>query len=106
MDAMKKAASKPSNPGARHVFRPLKIRAWRKHRRMTLEALAEKTGLTASYISMLERGQRGYTQETLEAIAQQLQTDVPSLFILDPQRPESLWAWLSSVGQGKFSGSS
>ena len=100
----KRQQPKTPAPTERHKYKPLKIRAWRKHRRMTLEALADKVGLTASHLSMLERGERGYTQETLEAIAAELHTDVPSLFVLDPQQPETVWNWLASVGQGKFSG--
>jgi transcriptional regulator with XRE-family HTH domain len=86
-------------PMPRPLRKPLKIRAWRKHRHMTLEQLASKVSLTPSALSMLERGQRGYNQDTLEAIAAELQTDVPSLFILDPGKPEAIWQWLASIGQ-------
>jgi len=94
----KKSSPKPPQP-ARPIRKPLKIRAWRQHRHLTLEQLAGKIGLTASALSMLERGQRGYNQDTLEAIAIELQTDVPSLFILDPGKPEAVWQWLASIGQ-------
>jgi len=47
--------------------------------------------MTAGHISMLERGQRGYTQETLEAVAAALQTDVASLLIRDPTDPDAIW---------------
>ncbi|SDQ98803.1 Helix-turn-helix [Rhizobiales bacterium GAS113] len=60
-------------------FRPTFIRNWRKHRRLTLEQLGDLISMTASNLSMLERGQRGYSQETIEKIAAALQTDVPSL---------------------------
>jgi hypothetical protein len=41
---------------------------------------------------MLERAQRGYTQETLEAIAHALQTDVASLLMRNPAADEGLWS--------------
>ena len=44
-----------------------------------------------SHISMLERGQRGYTQDTLEAVAAALQTDVASLLMRDPTDPDAIW---------------
>jgi len=56
-------------------FRPTYLRQWRHHRGLTLERLAGRLDMTASHLSMLERGQRGYTQDTLEALARALQTD-------------------------------
>jgi transcriptional regulator with XRE-family HTH domain len=47
--------------------------------------------MTPAHISMLERGQRGYTQGTLEAVAAALQTDVASLLIRDPTDSEAIW---------------
>lgn len=41
---------------------------------------------------MLERAQRGYTQETLEALAEALMTDVASLLIRDPTMDEAIWS--------------
>lgn len=98
----KRTPPKPPQPApspVRPLRKPLKIRAWRKHRHLTLEQLADRVDMTPSHLSMLERGQRGYTQETLEALAAELGTDVPSLFILDPGKPEEVWQWLASIGQ-------
>src|SRR5947209_16656746 len=72
-------------------FRPTFIRAWRQHRGLTLEQVADRLDMTPGHISMLERGQRGYTQETLEAVAAALQTDVASLLMRDPTDPEAIW---------------
>lgn len=58
---------------------------------MTLEALAEAVEMTSSFLSMLETGQRGYTQETLESIATALKTDVASLLTRDPTTPGTIW---------------
>jgi len=75
-------------------YRRTFIREWRQHRNMTLEQLGERLEMTASHLSMLERGERGYTQETLEAIADALMTDAASLLMRDPTREDadySLW---------------
>jgi len=80
------------------AFRKTFIRQWRQHRNLTLEQLSarlEEMGLHdlgASHLSMLERGQRGYTQETLEALAHALQTDAASLLMRDPTDPDALWS--------------
>ena len=68
------------------------IREWRHHRGLTLEQVAERMDMTPSHLSMLERGQRGYTQDTLEAMAAALRTDVGSLVKRDPSDPDDIWA--------------
>ena len=75
----------------RKQFRLTFIRQWRKHRELTLEQLADVIDYTPSHLSMLERGERGYTQETLEDIADALHTDVSSLLTRDPGEPEDIW---------------
>jgi DNA-binding Xre family transcriptional regulator len=67
------------------------IRQWREHRGLTLERLADRVGMTAGNLSQLERGNQGYVQNTLEAIAHALQTDTASLLMRDPSDSESLW---------------
>jgi transcriptional regulator with XRE-family HTH domain len=73
-------------------FRRTFIREWRQFRNLTLEQLADRLDMTASHLSMLERGQRGYAQDTLEAIANALQTDAASLLVRDPSDPEAIWS--------------
>src|SRR5437773_12355845 len=77
--------------GQKRRFKRTFIREWRKHRGLTLEKVADRLDMTPGHISMLERGQRGYTQETLEAVAAALQTDVASLLMRDPTDPEAIW---------------
>ena len=72
-------------------FRRTYIRQWREFRSLTLEQLGERLDMTASHLSMLERGQRGYTQETLESIARALQTDAASLLMRNPADPDAIW---------------
>lgn len=73
-------------------FRRTFIREWRQFRNLTLEQLAEQLDMTASHLSMLERGQRGYAQDTLEAVAKALQTDAASLLVHNPADPEAIWS--------------
>jgi transcriptional regulator with XRE-family HTH domain len=73
-------------------FRRTYIRKWRQHRQLTLEQLADRVGVTAAAISLLERGLIGYTQKTLEAIAEALQTDPASLLMRDPTDAEAIWS--------------
>lgn len=69
------------------------IRAWRKHRGLTLEQLADRIEMTPSHLSMLERAERAYTQETLERVADALQTDAASLLMRLPGEGEMWSIW-------------
>jgi transcriptional regulator with XRE-family HTH domain len=73
-------------------FRPTFIAQWRDFRRLTQEQLADRLDMTQSHLSMLENGKRGYTQETLEAIAEALQTDVASLLMRNPMDGDAIWS--------------
>lgn len=73
-------------------YRRTYIRQWREYRNLTLEQLGERIDMTPSHLSMLERGQRGYAQETLERIADALQTDPASLLMRNPEDPEGIWS--------------
>lgn len=68
------------------------VRQWRKFRGYSQEQLAEMIGVTHGAISQLERGLTQYTQPLLEALADALQTDPPSLLIRDPTQNESIWS--------------
>jgi transcriptional regulator with XRE-family HTH domain len=82
-------------------FRRTYIAKWREVRNLTQEQLAARLDMTQSHLSMLENGKRGYTQETLEAIAHALQTDVASLLMRDPTTPEALWSIWEQAQQGQ-----
>jgi transcriptional regulator with XRE-family HTH domain len=79
-------------PLARPRFRPTFIKHWREYRSLNQEQLAERLDMTQSHLSMLENGKRGYTQETLEAIADALQTDTASLLMRNPQDGDAIWS--------------
>jgi transcriptional regulator with XRE-family HTH domain len=72
-------------------FRPTCIRQWRHHRGLTLEDVAERIDMTPGLVSLVERGLRGYTQDTVEALASAMRTDPAALLTRDPTDPNALW---------------
>jgi transcriptional regulator with XRE-family HTH domain len=68
------------------------IRAWRKHRDVTLEEMAERLHVSHSTLSRVERGLQPYSQPLLERLAEELQTDPASLLMRDPSDPEGIWS--------------
>lgn len=66
------------------------IRQWRKFRNLTLEQLAERIEVTAGALSQLERGDVGYTQPMLEALAEALRCEPSDLITRDPHSENSL----------------
>ncbi|MEI7705723.1 MAG: helix-turn-helix transcriptional regulator [Deltaproteobacteria bacterium] len=55
------------------------LKSERIRRKLSQEILAKKAGLSVSYISMLERGQRSPPLDTLEALAKALSVSPASL---------------------------
>lgn len=88
-------------PRPKRVLRRTFIREWRKHRGLTQEQLGDRLDLTSSHISMIEAGQRPYTQETLESIAEALQTDPASLLTRNPMDPEGIWSIWDHAKEGE-----
>ena len=76
----------------KRAYKKTYIREWRLYRGLTLEQLADRIDMTASHLSMLERGQRSYMQETLEAVAHALQTEPASLLMRDPSDETGMWS--------------
>lgn len=58
---------------------PDKLRLKRIRARMTRSALARRAGLHHTHISLLERGKRGTTPETLGVLADVLGCDITDL---------------------------
>lgn len=57
------------------------LKAIRRSKRLTQKALAEQSGISESYISLVEKGQREPSLGVLESMCQQL--DIPlSVFVL------------------------
>lgn len=67
------------------------IKQWRKFRKLTQEQLAEKSGLSESSISQLEKFKQGYSVPTLEKIAAALDCRPGDLLSRDPLADAELW---------------
>ena len=76
----------------KQAYRLTFIRQWRQHRGLTLAQLADRIGSTHATLSRIERGVQPYSQPLLEALADALQTDPPSLLMRNPQDPEGIWS--------------
>jgi transcriptional regulator with XRE-family HTH domain len=68
------------------------IKEWRKARGLTQEQLADRIGVAVSTISQLETGKQGYSQPTLEAIAEALDCEPADLLMRDPGRQDAMWS--------------
>lgn len=75
--------------GERRRYKPPFLRQWRKYRDWTQERLADFIGCSVALVSMIERGERGYDQEFLEAAADALQTSPDRLLRINPLDPAS-----------------
>lgn len=53
---------------------PLKV--WREYRGLTMSALAEKVGVSQSYISDIENGKKDGSVSVIKRIAEALETDI------------------------------
>jgi transcriptional regulator with XRE-family HTH domain len=83
-DMLQKAPKLPLKPVKR---RGHFIREWRKFRGLSQEKLGERIGRSNAQISRIEKGHDGYTQETLEEIANALATH-PYLLLARPPGPD------------------
>lgn len=76
-----------SADGPRHF-----IKAWRKFRGLTQEQLASRMDVAVSTISQLETGKQGYSQPTLEALAEAMSCQPADLLMRDPSRDNVIWS--------------
>lgn len=67
------------------------LKAWRKHRDLTLEAAAPEFDMSPAQLSRIENALSPYTQDMLELAAIVYQTDVASLLFRDPKNSDPLW---------------
>jgi len=75
-----------------------KIRQMRLQNKLTLQKVAERTGFTKSYLSMVESGKKSPPIATLSKIAQALNVDIAAFF--EQKRPEDRITWVRR-GEGK-----
>jgi transcriptional regulator with XRE-family HTH domain len=73
------------------------IREWRRYRELTQERLAERVNMSVASISQLETGKQGYSQETLEKLADALSCQPGELLMRDPLRDDAPWSILDSL---------
>ena len=77
------------------------LREWRKKRGYNQEKFAELVGTSAGYISDLERGERRFNQDTLEAFATALNIRPGDLINVNPLKEEnpiySIWETVKPV---------
>jgi transcriptional regulator with XRE-family HTH domain len=64
---------------------PTKLQAWREHRGLTQEELADVVDTSGGMISMLETGERGLTVKWLRKLGPALETDPSNLIDVDPR---------------------
>jgi antitoxin component HigA of HigAB toxin-antitoxin module len=57
------------------------VKAWREHRGLTLQALADAAGLSKPYVSQIEGGKRAGTAATLKKLAAALDVPVGALVV-------------------------
>lgn len=57
------------------------LKAWREHRGLTLQALADATGLSKAFISQMESGKRTGTAATLKKLAAALGVPLDALTV-------------------------
>jgi transcriptional regulator with XRE-family HTH domain len=81
----------------RKKFPKTYIKQWRELMGITQEQLAERTGLSDGHISLLETGGRGYTQDSLERIAEALRCTPGELLNVDPTRDASFMGLLETM---------
>lgn len=67
------------------------IRNWRKARGLTMEELAQLSGMNQGNLSKLERALQPYTQANLEKIANALQVSPATLLEGDPDHGLDFW---------------
>jgi len=76
----------------RNSTHPFFLREWRVHRNLTQQRLADRVGLSKPFISEMERGIKGYSQDTLEALAEALMCEPADLLMRDPTSPDPIWS--------------
>ena len=54
------------------------IRTWREHRGLSRQILAQRTGISVSYLAQIESGRRKPSQETMSRLAAALSVSAPS----------------------------
>jgi transcriptional regulator with XRE-family HTH domain len=92
-----------ARPHPKPARRPTFIRAWRKHRGLTLAQLADRlqveleVDISEGQLSRIERGETPYSQDILEAVAQALRCEPADLIMRDPTQPDGIWSLIDTL---------
>lgn len=92
-----------ARPHPKPARRPTYIKAWRKHRDLTLEKLAERLKveleieISQGQLSRIERGETPYNQDILEALAAAMRCEPADLIMRDPAKADALWTLLDGL---------
>ena len=78
----------------------LKVKEYRKLKKITQEKLSELIGVDNGYISKLEVGQNFPSLKTLEKIANVLEVDLYKLFLYTAEKDVDLKAEINSIYDG------
>lgn len=95
--------SKTARPHPKPARRPTFIRAWRKHRGLTLAQLTDRLAteleveISEGQVSRIERGETPYSQDILEAFAAALRCEPADLIMRDPTAQDGIWSLLDSL---------
>lgn len=77
-----------------------RIREWRTERDLTIEQLAEATGLSVSYVSRLESGERNLSVRNMNLFAHALNVEPKDLLAVANERPKTAVAVMGRIGAG------
>lgn len=92
-----------ARPHPKPARRPTYIRAWRKHRQLTLAQLVNRlqveleVDISEGQLSRIERGETPYSQDILEAVAQVLRCEPADLIVRDPIQPDAIWSLIDTL---------
>lgn len=76
---------------------PIFFREWRQAKRMTQEQVAERMDTNKGRISMKERGEEGWDDAYLAALAEALGLKDPSLLMRNPEDSADPWTVIDSL---------
>ena len=74
------------------------FKEWRKFRNLTQEQLGARMEMTGSSISQLENGKQGFSDSTLEAMAEALACHPGDLLMRNPLDTEAPWSIWDRLG--------
>lgn len=85
----------------RRLRKPIFLRQWRIYRNLTQEQLAERTGLSIGTVSGLETGKVGYSDDSLNLLADALSCEPGQILMVDPTKPNAIWSIWEQAKEGE-----